>query len=473
MSRTIVRLLLALSSLAALGVAAAPASAAPSASLNADTVTFTTNAVNEGWGTAAVTILAKGPGVGDDVVRFTPVPAGSGCPIVSGGMECALTFAGTPRTKISINSPTNLAEDRWTVDLDRPGVRMTLTIVLGGASAGDRVDGTPTTVGAINASVADGGTLIGGADDDALSGSNAGDILEGGPGDDALVGGKGNDVLRGGPGDDGLVPGEGTNQTVDGGEGTQDSISFGAETVPVAVSFDGVANDGPQGRPVTITGVEAATGGLGDDTLVGDAGFNHLYGLSGNDTVDGGGGGHDVLRGGPGDDTMRARDASPLFGDVACASGADAAIVDVLDIVAADCETVDRAPAPPGFVPPGSQGAGGTAGDRVAPVLTVTVGKSIRRSRLGRGVSVRVRTNERATVSVELLATARRVASTAALTDNLVLARVTRRGLTGSAAGRLRPQQGLLARARKLAVRVTAIDDAGNRRVVTRRLSVR
>ena len=471
MPRVVVRLLAALLPLALLGVAAAPAGAAPSASLNADTVTFTTNAVNEGWGTAAVTILAKGPGIADDVVRFTPVPAGSGCPIVSGGMECALASAGVPRTKISVNSPNNLAEDRWTVDLDRPGVRMTLTIVLGGASAGDRVDGSPTTVGAINATVADGGTLIGGADDDALSGSNAGDILEGGPGDDALVGGKGNDVLRGGPGDDALVPGEGTNQTADGGEGTQDSISFAAETVPVAVSFDGVANDGPQGRPVTITGVEAATGGLGDDTIVGDGGFNHLYGLAGNDTVDGGGGGHDVLRGGPGDDTVRARDASPLFGDVACASGADTAVVDVLDIVAPDCETVDRAPAPPGFVPPGSPG--GTAGDAVAPVLTVTVGKTIRRALLGRGVPVRVRTNERATVTVELVATARRVASAAALTDNLVLARVTRRGLTGTTTVRLRPQQGLLARARRLAVRVTAVDGAGNRRTLTRRLSVR
>ena len=242
--------------------------------------------------------------------------------------------------------------------MDRPGLRMTTTVSAGNAMLS--FDGSATTSSS-NFLVSGVISAKGGGGDDALSGTanvGAGNLLEGGAGDDALTGLKGWDTLRGGPGDDALLPGEGGSGTgteiAEGGDGTQDTISFADQTTAHSISFDGVANDGGAGHPVLISGFEAASGGEGDDTIIGDAGFNHLYGLAGNDTVDGGGGGHDVLRGGPGADTVRARDASPLFGDVACGGDADTAIVDVADIVAPDCETVDRSAAPAGFTATGA-----------------------------------------------------------------------------------------------------------------------
>ena len=88
----------------------------------------------------------------------------------------------------------------------------------------------------------------GGGGDDALSGTanlGAGNLLEGGAGDDALSGLKGWDTLRGGPGDDALTPGEGGSGTgtevAEGGDETQDTISFADLTTAHAISFDGVA----------------------------------------------------------------------------------------------------------------------------------------------------------------------------------------------------------------------------------------
>ena len=126
--------------------------------------------------------------------------------------------------------------------------------------------------------------------------------------------------------------------------------------------------------------------------------------------MDGNGGGHDVLRGGPGTDTIRARDASPLFGDIACGGDADTAIVDVADLVAPDCETVDRAAAPAGFTATG-------APDTAAPSVTIGGRASVTRAALLKGLAIPVTVGEPATITVELLVRARRVASAAAAGD--------------------------------------------------------
>ena len=353
-------------------------------------------------------------------------------------------------------------------DTDRPCVLMTTTVAPGAAQL--TFDGSATTSSS-RFLVSGVKSAKGGGGDDALSGTNdlvTGNILDGGGGDDALSGLKGWDTLRGGPGDDAITPGDpgsgnGTD-VADGGEGTQDALSLADRKTPQVISFDGVANDGGAGQPVLISGFEAASGGEGDDTITGDAGFNHLYGLTGKDTIDGAGGGHDVLRGGPGADTVRARDASPLFGDVGCGGDADTAIVDAADLVAPDCETVDRAAAPAGFTPAG-------APDATAPAVTLGGPRAIARAALLKGVGVPITLGEPATLTVELLVTARRVAS-AARAGDLVIAAAARRQAQGTVTTRLRPAKALLARARTVTVRATAVDAAGNRSVVTRALKV-
>lgn len=108
--------------------------------------------------------------------------------------------------------------------------------------------------------------------------------------------------------------------------------SYRERTAPVAVSFDGVANDGEPGEGDDVGTVGDALGGSGDDELAagpvgvglaGGPGDDRLTGGPGADTLDGGfdedlvvglggddalrdGGGHDVLLGGEGNDRLSA-----------------------------------------------------------------------------------------------------------------------------------------------------------------------
>lgn len=293
----------------------------------------------------------------------------------------------------------------------------------------------------------------------------SGDVLTGGAGDDALVGAV---QLVGGPGDDALSIPAVTQGTipiiVDGGEGSRDSLSFGAVAVPATISLDGAANDTfattPNARPLTITGIEDVTGGLG------------------NDTITGGGGIFDIVRGGLGTDTLNTRGSTPGFTDAACGKGIDNAAVDFIDLVDANCETVDRAAAPPlARDRPGRRGSpgspGGPGGDPAAPILTIDgVPASLARGKALKGVTVTVATSERARIVGELLGTATG-ARLKAVTNNLVLARKTLPLGTGTRSMLLKPPAKLMAGARTRSVGITATDAAGNSRTTTRRIRIR
>lgn len=136
--------------------------------------------------------------------------------------------------------------------------------------------------------------------------------LRGGGGADTIVGDDRDNVLDGGPGDDYLEPKGGTD-TVIGGPGAVDRVSYTQAIVPVRVSLDGIANDGATGENDHVgADVEAIYGGRGSDTLIGDAGPNRLLGSGGDDTLDGGGGA-DFLGGEGGLDTATyASRAAPV-----------------------------------------------------------------------------------------------------------------------------------------------------------------
>jgi Ca2+-binding RTX toxin-like protein len=194
--------------------------------------------------------------------------------------------------------------------------------------------------------------------EDVLTGGSGDDLIQGGDGRDVMFDGPGADVLRGDGADDWIVPQD--DRTADrysGGPGI-DGINYAADEDSkygdgVAVSLDGVANDGvncPQQCEGDNAGsdIENIHGSRGSDTLVGNAGPNVIedaaYGYGTTNTMDGlggadilrggsasdaiaGGDGDDRLQGGPGDDSVDGgNDTDACFGD----EGTD---------VAAACET--------------------------------------------------------------------------------------------------------------------------------------
>ena len=102
--------------------------------------------------------------------------------------------------------------------------------------------------------------------------------------------------IAGGAGDDFLVLGAGSD-TVDGGPGTSDAVSFWDAAGPIQVDFGAgtATGDGVD----AFTNVERIEGGDFDDALVAGASLAaQLGGAGGNDTITGGAG-NDILFGTP------------------------------------------------------------------------------------------------------------------------------------------------------------------------------
>jgi Ca2+-binding RTX toxin-like protein len=252
----------------------------------------------------------------------------------------------------------------------------------------------------------------GGPGNDKVSGDHGNDVLRGGPGDDEVDGGDGNDVVEGGDGNDTIYGdhfwGPGTD-TIDGGAGfdymESDYVDVDKDfNPPVAVTFDGAANDGRPGENDNIVGVEKIASGV-PGTFVGSAGADDIFvqghfssaastvqGLGGNDSLRGhdqvetidGGPGDDVIEGGLNDDTLTGGPGKDkILGDssqntcnflacrisfgndvinardgeqdsIDCGVGDDRATVDAIDVVA-NCETVDKGGAGPGPGPGGDK----------------------------------------------------------------------------------------------------------------------
>jgi Ca2+-binding RTX toxin-like protein len=120
----------------------------------------------------------------------------------------------------------------------------------------------------------------------ATIGGDAGDdSLTGGAGPDSILGGDGNDTLRGADGTDILDGGAGAD-LISGGRGASDRVTYASRRLSVAVSLDGVANDGQKNEGDNVLAdVEDIFGGRGNDILVGSSSRNLLAGGLGSDTL--------------------------------------------------------------------------------------------------------------------------------------------------------------------------------------------
>ena len=164
-------------------------------------------------------------------------------------------------------------------------------------------------------------TLVGGGGNDFLAGGGGADVLAAGAGNDKLQGGAGNDTLEAGSGNDRLHGGTEADVFI-GGTGT-DTADYSDGILNVAVSLDGVDNDGssyeepwPPGLQCTgdcdrtvherdnvTPDVENVIGGPGNDRFIGTPAANMFYGGPGWDLF-AGRGGADSLYGGDGRDEV-------------------------------------------------------------------------------------------------------------------------------------------------------------------------
>ncbi len=162
--------------------------------------------------------------------------------------------------------------------------------------------------------------LIGGTKSDAMRGGGGNDVMTGGDGSDSLRGGGGNDTMHGQGGNDAAYWDAGAD-AINGGAGT-DSLSYSEAPKKVAITLDGLANDGTLGEGDNVgNDIERVGGSEYADTMTGNDGPNGLSGWEGKDLILGGGGadqiwgdtGNDELRGEAGDDTITGGDGIDLL----------------------------------------------------------------------------------------------------------------------------------------------------------------
>lgn len=342
-------------------------------------------------------------------------------------------------------------------------------------------------------------TLIGGAGDDRLQGMGGDDVLRGGPGADVLDGMAGSDVVLGEDGDDELA-GDGQAapgaDRIDGGAGSdilKDYTQMNVSTHPAAdVSLNGVADDGRAGEGDDVAGIERYIGYVagthvltdgaedwqvwanlsgagaastvralgGNDRVVGQDQAEDIDGGAGDDYLEGGKG-HDTLTGGPGkdiifgdetdtscnasfpescvrfgNDVIQARDGE--VDQIDCGPGSDRAVVDAADVVAANCELVERGavtgPAPgPGTTPP----APGPGTTKTAKRRLAVLGAPRLKAALRSGLRLRVTGGKPGTATFRVRQGRRTVATTRAKVGKAGTATVRLR-FTKAAARRLR-----------------------------------
>ncbi|MGE3159699.1 MAG: Ig-like domain-containing protein, partial [Xanthobacteraceae bacterium] len=158
-----------------------------------------------------------------------------------------------------------------------------------------------------------GGTLSGTSGDDLIDGQGGNDTINAGAGNDTITGGSGLDVVNAGDGDDTIVAtiGDGTSDTYNGGSGS-DTIDMSGITAAATINLAQSTTSSSQTGQDTLSSIENAIGGSGNDVITGSGGDNRLDGSDGSDTINAGGG-NDIVIGGAGNDTMNGQGGNDIF----------------------------------------------------------------------------------------------------------------------------------------------------------------
>ncbi|WP_323783899.1 hypothetical protein [Thalassovita sp.] len=167
--------------------------------------------------------------------------------------------------------------------------------------------------------------LIGGSEDDLLSGNASANVITGFDGNDTLVGRDGNDTLRGNNEDDVLNGGLGADR-LEGGLAI-DAASYADATTGVRADLSNSATNTGEAAGDTYSSIEGLIGSGFNDTLVGNSGDNLLQAGGGNNTLTGNNG-DDTLRSGAGEDNMSGGTGSDTADYSIAATGVAASLND-------------------------------------------------------------------------------------------------------------------------------------------------
>ena len=238
-------------------------------------------------------------GSDSDLIRIDTVITASTTVLANGGNDTFVLGDGA-----GINGIADGGEGIDTLDYSAWTIPVVVDLTMGSA--------TSISEGAAGC-VVDFENIVGGFEEDLLTGDDKANVLEGGPDDDVAYGLGGDDVFIGGQGID----------TFHGGEGS-DTVDYSGAPSGVIVDLEigRTPDDGLGGRDV-LSGMENVIGSPFDDTIHGSRAPNRIWAGEGADTVSTpfgrepnelygeggddyllGGGGADLIRGGPGNDTI-------------------------------------------------------------------------------------------------------------------------------------------------------------------------
>lgn len=241
-------------------------------------------------------------GAGDDRIY---VGVGAGYDAIDGGAGTDAILATANGTRIGLSS---------VAGIESISANGFARVAIFGSADNDVLDFSATTLTGIT-------SINGGSGNDSITGSAGADMIVGGTGSDLLAGGAGNDSF--------LISAYNGFDSIDGGADF-DTILAGSDDVRIrltsltgveAISANGydhvvISGDGDDNvldlSAMTLTGIEAISGGSGNDAVTGSAG---------NDVIEGGLGA-DVLKGGDGDDVFLVGRLTN-FDDVDGGAGAD------------------------------------------------------------------------------------------------------------------------------------------------------
>ncbi len=146
--------------------------------------------------------------------------------------------------------------------------------------------------------------FVGSVFNDTISGLAGADRLTGGNGIDFLFGGIGLDVLFGDNGDDHLYGGQGADAHYGGSDSGNDFARYDdANHGNLFISLENPSLNTGAAAGDTYFGIEGLVGGVGNDTIIGNASANILVGGAGHDQIYGRSG-NDLLSGEAGNDNL-------------------------------------------------------------------------------------------------------------------------------------------------------------------------